>query len=105
MTKYIRVKSGNRLRCVRCRSEAVSRRRRKIKEELLKHFGGKCTICGYDRCNRALSFHHLDPNEKDFGIAARGLTRSLENAIAEAKKCVLVCMNCHAEIHTGLDVG
>lgn len=42
----------------------------------IEYKGGKCSICGYDRCKGALEFHHMDPNEKDFGISAQGYTRA-----------------------------
>jgi hypothetical protein len=81
--------------------ERVARRRRQIKELLVQEAGGRCVLCGYDRCVAALHFHHVDPSEKSFAIARRGHTRSLERAREEARKCVLVCANCHAEIEGG----
>lgn len=57
-------------------------------------------MCGYDRSVEALSFHHL--GDKTFGIGARGYTRSWEKVRAELDECLLVCHNCHAEIHAGL---
>jgi len=86
-------------RCTKCRSNAVSRRRRLLKKQLVEHFGGKCTICGYNTCVDALQFHHLNPLEKEFGIAASGTTKSLSRMIKEATKCSLVCANCHIELH------
>jgi hypothetical protein len=71
---------------------------------LLNEFGGKCTKCGYNKCNGALSFHHTDPSKKDFGVSNKGITRSYKAVLAEAKKCVLLCLNCHAEEHEKLDV-
>jgi transposase len=89
-------------RCLRCRSEAVSRRRRRLKEILVDAAGGCCSICGYDRCIGALHFHHRDGRTKEFGLAARGHTRSLEVITAEAAKCVLLCANCHLEVEAGI---
>lgn len=80
----------------------VKRRRTKLKEMAVEHKGGKCECCGYDRTLHALQFHHLDPNEKDFGVSAKGYTRSWEKVKAEIEKCILVCANCHAEIHAGI---
>ncbi len=68
----------------------------------IEYGGGCCQLCGYNRCSRALSFHHKDPKEKDFGLSVRGLTRSWEKIQAELDKCVLVCANCHMEIHDGI---
>lgn len=101
MTAFQRRKPSG-YRCLKCRSEAVSERRRHIKQVLVDEAGGACRVCGYKRCVRALHFHHLDPAEKQFGLSLRGVTRSLERARSEAKKCVLLCSNCHAEIEEGL---
>jgi len=82
--------------------KAVSQRRRKLKQLSLEYGGGSCQICGYKKCIGALSFHHKDPDQKDFGMSARGLTRSWEKTKKELGKCILVCANCHAEIHEGI---
>ena len=58
-------------------------------------------ICGYDRSIAALQFHHLDRATKQFTIGNLGITRSLERMRAEARKCVLLCANCHAEVESG----
>lgn len=72
----------------------------KTKLKAIQYKGGCCQICRYNRAIRALSFHHLDPTQKDFGIS--GGTKSFERIKSELDKCILVCMNCHAEIHEGL---
>ncbi len=100
-TEYALVGTEKRPRCKKCRSEAVARKRRRLKRVLVKERGGSCALCGYDRCLAALQFHHLDPDTKAFGIAHRGFTRSLAAARAEAAKCVLLCSNCHAEVEVG----
>jgi excisionase family DNA binding protein len=89
-------------RCLRCRSEAVSRRRRRVKEILVGDAGGACSICGYDRHIGALQFHHRVGEVKEFGLSERGLTRSLQAVRAEAAKCVLLCANCHSEVEGGI---
>lgn len=76
-------------------------KRRAIKEMLIKEAGGKCVRCGYNKSIWALSFHHTDPTQKDFGIFKQ-INRNLDDLRAEAAKCILVCMNCHAEIHEEL---
>ena len=88
-------------RCKRCRIEAVSRRRRKLKSILVDEAGGRCSICGYDRHPAALHFHHVDPSLKRMGVSAGGMSYSLEALRAEARKCVLLCSNCHAEVENG----
>jgi 5-methylcytosine-specific restriction endonuclease McrA len=99
-TPFRRRRDGG-YRCAKCRSEAVARRRRKIKQVLVEEAGGRCRVCGYDRSVAALEFHHLVPAEKSFSLSHRGVARSLEKARAEAKKCALLCANCHAEVESG----
>lgn len=67
----------------------------------LEYKGSKCGVCGYNRCSRALVFHHLE-GDKDFGISEKGYTRSWDKTKKELDKCILVCSNCHAEVHEGL---
>jgi 5-methylcytosine-specific restriction endonuclease McrA len=90
------------LRCARCQSDAVAARRRRIKGILVEEAGGACRLCGYDRYVGALQFHHLDPAQKRFALSVGGLTRSLEKAREESRKCVLLCSNCHAEVEAGV---
>jgi DNA replicative helicase MCM subunit Mcm2 (Cdc46/Mcm family) len=82
--------------------EAVKRRRKKLREMARASKGNKCVICGYNKCKRALSFHHIDSSKKEFDLSTRGLTRSWTRIEKEIKKCVLVCANCHMEIHEGI---
>jgi hypothetical protein len=98
-TEYCYVESTKSYRCVKCRSENVQRRRHTIKQKAIEYKGGKCIICNYNRCNSALEFHHLDPNEKEFGFGNKGSTRGWEKVQAELDKCILVCATCHREIH------
>lgn len=83
--------------------QSVIRRRKKLKQMAVEYKGGKCVQCSYNKCLRAMEFHHLDPNEKDFGISANGYTLSWEKIKKELDKCILVCSNCHAEIHDELE--
>ena len=82
--------------------QAVSKRRRKIKEMLVEYKGGKCIICGYKRYFGAFDLHHTGDSPKAFGLSTSGLTRSWEKTKNEADKCVLLCANCHREIHGGV---
>jgi 5-methylcytosine-specific restriction endonuclease McrA len=82
--------------------KAVQKRRIKIRKMALEYAGGKCQICGYDKCSRALVYHHINPNKKSFGISARGFTRSWEKIKKELDKCILLCSNCHMEVHDGI---
>jgi transposase len=87
-------------RCRTCRVEAVIRRRRKVKHLLVEEAGGRCRLCGYERCVAALEFHHLDPHAKEFGVSQRG-AHGIERLRAEVRKCILLCSNCHAEVESG----
>jgi len=84
-------------------SEAVKEWRKRTKIRLVEAMGGKCVCCGYNRCIRALKFHHSNPDEKEAGVAnVRANIKSWKKIVAEIKKCVLVCGNCHDEIHEGI---
>lgn len=84
--------------------QAVKNRRKKLREMARASKGNKCFVCGYDKCQRALSFHHIDPATKEFDLSTDGLTRSWKRIEKEIDKCVLVCANCHMEIHEGITV-
>jgi hypothetical protein len=90
-----------RYRCRRCVGEAVTRRHRKLKRLLVEESGGGCVVCGYGRCIGNLHFHHVVPAEKSFEIQM-GSGKSLAAYREEARKCVLVCANCHGEIEAGV---
>jgi len=82
------------------RSDAVKRWRRRTKERIVESFGGKCCICGYNKSHSALALHHLNPSEKEISLASiRASARSWERIVIELRKCILVCHNCHSEIH------
>jgi len=99
-TTFILERSGH-VRCRKCRVDAVTRRRRSIKRQLVEEAGGACARCGYDAYVGALQFHHQDPGAKSFALSGAGMARSIERARAEAAKCVLLCANCHAEVEAG----
>jgi predicted HNH restriction endonuclease len=88
--------SKYKIKCIKCQSVRKSLRKNRNRQELLKIHGSKCSVCSYDKCSSALQFHHIDPSEKEFEISESAY--SLENLITEAKKCVLLCANCHAEV-------
>jgi transposase-like protein len=99
MTRHVRRKEG--FRCARCRVEHVADKRRRIKRQLVLEAGGRCELCGYDRCVSALQFHHLDRATKRFALSQEGVSRSIAEARDEAAKCILLCANCHAEVEGG----
>jgi len=82
--------------------KAVALRRRKLKEMVIEYKGGICIICGYKNYAGAFDLHHIDGSTKEFGLSMQGLTRSWEKTKIEADKCVLLCANCHREVHGGV---
>jgi hypothetical protein len=81
------------------KSEGTVARQREKKAALVEYKGGGCCICSYAGCNGALDFHHT--GEKNFIISSKR-DISLEKLKEEADNTVLVCKNCHAEIHAGM---
>ena len=79
------------------KSESVVEWRRRQKLKLIEYKGGCCEKCGYNKSISALQFHHLNPDEKDFQIG--GSSYSFEKLKIEVDKCIMVCSNCHIEIH------
>lgn len=77
-------------------------KRREIKKKAVEYKGGKCQLCGYNRCPAALTFHHINPEEKRFGISDKAHQYSWDVIKKELDNCALVCSNCHTEIHEGM---
>lgn len=84
-----------------CRSCKVNKRRHSVKKRAVDYKGGKCKVCGYDKCLRALQFHHLDPKIKDFQISGKHCL-SWAKIVKELDKCALLCNRCHSEVHEGI---
>lgn len=85
-------------------TKSVVEFRRRLKERAVQYKGGKCQMCGYGRCMRALEFHHRDPSKKDFSIGANGTPRKWSVLKKELDKCTLLCANCHREEHDSMGV-
>lgn len=89
------------VRCIKCTRLYIENRNRLIKQDLVDYKGGQCEKCGYNKCLSALEFHHKDPSQKDFEITSkRGC--SIDTVKKEVDKCLLVCSNCHKEIHESI---
>lgn len=82
-------------RCKKCRIDKVIKYRIFKKKKLVELKGGKCYNCGYNKCLKALQFHHLNPKEKLFQISR--YDGSFKKILNESNKCILLCANCHAE--------
>lgn len=83
----------------------ASCRKKKIKQEYLKYKGGKCVVCGYDRCEFALDFHHINPQDKEHNITYyinRLKSIDCPEVRKELDKCVVLCSTHHRELHAGV---
>jgi hypothetical protein len=65
----------------------------------IKILGSKCSVCGYSKNISALAFHHKDPSSKEFSLSARGRDVAWSKYAKEVEKCILICHNCHFELH------
>ena len=84
-------------------SDYVIRWRKNLKANMVASMGGKCQICGYDKCHEALELHHINPKEKEISFGQiRANPVSQEKVIVELQKCILLCSNCHKEVHAGI---
>jgi hypothetical protein len=96
-----------RWKCKKCTNEYSRKFVRGLKIKCVEYKGGKCFRCGYNKCIRALEFHHLNPAEKDFTIgetsSGKKIIRKWSIVQSELDKCILVCSNCHSEIHFEID--
>lgn len=85
----------------KCNSCLVNVRRFELKKRMILYKGGKCIICGYNKCESALDFHHIDPKGKDFIISGNH-SKGWYVLVKELDKCVLICCRCHREVHDGV---
>lgn len=69
------------------------------KQRIVYTMGGKCTLCGYDKNIQALEMHHINPEEKEFTFSNSNEYKNWEQLEEEMKKCILLCANCHREVH------
>ena len=92
------------------KEKQISIRQRKYRKKASKRYyhiieGYKsqgCSICGYNKCSKALCFHHIDPTGKDMAVAKLRVA-SVDKLVKEIEKCIVVCANCHAEIHERIE--
>ena len=87
--------------CKKCWSRRRVAYNRNNKKDAIAYLGGSCQVCGYNKCDAALEFHHKDPTKKDFSISKhKGV--GIDKIKPELDKCALLCANCHRETHQGL---
>lgn len=98
-----------RWKCKKCVYDTSKKYLKSLKEKCIEYKGGKCEMCRYAKCARAMHFHHKDPSLKDFSIGDRNPntnkngTKRWEYLKPELDKCLLLCSNCHFEIHEEID--
>ena len=85
------------------KSERVKNWRKSSKNRIIEAMGGCCQICSYNKCSSALDLHHIDPTKKDITISRiRANCSSWETTVKELRKCILLCANCHREVHANI---
>lgn len=88
--------------CNVCGSCDTTKRRWEARIELIELLGGKCSRCGFKGNPASLQFHHLNRSEKKYALYSKNLLRA--DRYEEAKKCILLCANCHIDEHTNKDL-
>jgi hypothetical protein len=85
--------------CKSCNSKRLINLAKNGKKRVVEYMGGCCSACGYDKCIRALEFHHLDANKKSKNYNKNFKLWNFEKQKKELETCVLLCSNCHREAH------
>jgi len=80
----------------------MQQKRRENRDRLVSLFGGKCIRCGFADHPSAFDFHHIDPSTKEISSSLAQMSLKYEKVEKEAAKCIMVCANCHREIHARL---
>ena len=83
--------------CKKCHNVRLIQKRTDMLDRGRNLLGNKCSICGYDKCSAALEFHHTDRSLKEFEIG--GAKYGWAKMKKEIEKCILLCANCHRELH------
>lgn len=88
--------------CKSCANIRAKQLHKEVKAKCVEYKGGKCQKCGYSKCPLALEFHHIESDKKEFNVTGR---KSFTGQVREElDKCILVCSNCHREIHYELNL-
>jgi hypothetical protein len=82
--------------------DQIARIRRERKQRAVRLMGDVCFGCGKDWALTLFEFHHREAASKDFGIGQDGIPRRWDKVAAELAKCVMLCANCHREVHAGV---
>lgn len=90
-------KDGRAYECRDCFG-ALQKKQRQEKREYINSLKTACVICD-EPDPIVLDWHHIDPSTKETGL--NRVDKPLQTLIAEAKKCVCLCSNCHRRVHAG----
>lgn len=98
LTEYAVISTTGGTYCRKCKAEQSKQKRNNIRKLCYEYLGNKCS-----KCNEKLDiyeFHHINEKEKLFEIS-EGIVKNLsfKKLKPELDKCILVCPNCHQEIH------
>lgn len=102
---YKRENNGFASKCKKCANDYYTKRQKKIKIKMIEYKGGECERCSLkleDTHYAVFDFHHIDPNEKDDNFKKIKFQK-WEKIKKEIDKCMLVCSNCHREIHAEIE--
>jgi hypothetical protein len=100
LTEDNRAAGTHNIYCKPCDSKMVMQKTIDAKQRVVDYMGGCCSVCGYDKCLRAIEFHHLDPDKKSETYNKRFTSWGFERQKKELENCIIVCSNCHREIHS-----
>ena len=84
--------------------ESCYRRRRKQRDKAIEYAGGCCQVhdCGYSKYSGCLAFHHRNPKKKLFSLDITAFAKNWKVLKKEIDKCILLCLNCHGEVHADI---
>lgn len=101
------LRNGNTQSCGKCnrskyntKSDKVTEHRKRLKIALVEANNHKCAYCGLEDHYQIYDFHHVNPETKLFQIS--GCTKGKDKIVEEAKKCVMLCANCHRKVENKL---
>ena len=93
-------KGTRRSECKTCHNNYM-KQKYKEKQVVVQELKAQCSCakCG-DKRGYVLDYHHINPNEKEEGVARMVSNNyTLNKVYNEIEKCVVLCANCHREYH------
>ena len=88
--------------CKKCKDSYNGARRMENRKKLNAWKEQGCVLCGYNKCTEALEFHHIDSESKDKRISKSLVALLWSQVEEELRKCVVLCSNCHREVHASI---